>query len=566
MGRHARVFGGGEAVSPFDRDGGLLRGQGLGLGPYVTRHPPQERTMIRVLADRAADRPGKDWLVFDSRDRLTFDGAWHMVCRVGHALDRDLPQGAHVGLLLRNQAEFMPAFYGAQVRGGVTVPLNADSRGPLLQAVIEHSEVEAIVARADLLERLAALPDLGRVRFVVAVGDEPVAAEVSGVPVVRWDDWLAGTPAEHAWPFPEHDAPCVIQYTSGTTARQKGAVYTHHFLYLYAALCTDSQERTEDDVLTAPLPLSHVAALHIIANSSLHAGCTGHLKSRFSASQYWQQCADDGATWAILLGPMAAMIAKMTPEPPPQHRVTRMFCPPPPPGLDEFERRFAPVKMIWWGYGMTEVYPLPMISPEAQRLELPMDTIGMPVSWMDYGVVDEHDHLLAPGEIGELVFRPRIPHALVREYYRDPEKTVEAFRNLMFHTGDLGYYDEDGILHYSSRKQERIRRRGENIAAPELEWVALTHECVVEAAAYGVPSELGEEEVKLDVVLSEAVLVDELHAWLAENLPRHMIPRYLEIRESFPKTPSERIEKYKLKAQPVDRPEVFDAERARAGE
>jgi crotonobetaine/carnitine-CoA ligase len=547
-------------AAPPNLDAGLLRGRGPDLGPYARRYPPHERTMLRVLADRAADRPDKPWLVFDGTEVLTFGDAWRAVRRVGHALDRSgLDPGAHVGLLLRNQVEFMPAFYGAQVRGGRTVPLNADSRGPLLQQVIEHSDIEVIVARADLVDRLQALGSLGRVRLVVVVGDGPLP-DLEGIQVVAWDAWLAGTSDEHAWPFPPHDARCLIQYTSGTTARAKGAVYTHSFLYLYAAMCTDSQERTEDDVLTAPLPLFHVAALHIIANSSLHAGCTGHLKSRFSASRYWEQCAEDGATWAILLGPMAAMIAKMTPDPVPKHRVTRCFCPPPPPDHEEWERRFAPVKLIWWGYGMTEVYPLPMIDPDLQDRSLPMDTIGMPVAWMDYGVVDAHDELLGPNEVGELVFRPRIPHALVSEYYRDPERTVEAFRNLLFHTGDLATYDEQGLLHYRSRVQDRIRRRGENVSAPELEWVALTHTNVVEAAAYGVASELGEEDVKLDVVLGDPLPAAALHEWLCENLPRHMVPRFIELRESFPKTPSERIEKYKLKAEPVDRPEVFDAE------
>jgi crotonobetaine/carnitine-CoA ligase len=551
------------AAVPSNLDAGLLRGRGFELGPYATRYPPHERTMLRVLADRAADRPDKPWLVFDGSDVLTFAEAWRAVCQVGHALDRaGFEPGAHVGLLLRNQREFMPAFYGAQVRGGRTVPLNADSRGPLLQQVIEHSDVEAIVVRSDLVDRLEALPSLGRVRLVVVVGDGPPPS-LAGVDVVRWDEWLDGAPDEHAWPFPLHDARCLIQYTSGTTARPKGAVYTHNFLYLYAAMCTDSQERTEDDVLTAPLPLFHVAALHIIANSSLHAGCTGHLKTRFSASRYWEQCAADGATWAILLGPMAAMVAKMTPDPVPGHRVTRCFCPPPPPEHEAWERRFAPVKLIWWGYGMTEVYPLPMIDPETQDRSLPMDTIGMPVAWMDYGVVDEHDELVGPNEVGELVFRPRIPHALVSEYYRDPERTLEAFRNLLFHTGDLATYDDQGLLHYRSRTQDRIRRRGENVSAPELEWVALTHEEVVEAAAYGIPSELGEEDVKLDVVLREPVPLGELHAWLCDNLPRYMIPRYLELRDSFPKTPSERIEKYKLKADHVARPSVYDAEHAK---
>jgi crotonobetaine/carnitine-CoA ligase len=130
----------------------------------------------------------------------------------------------------------------------------------------------------------------------------------------------------------------------------------------------------------------------------------------------------------------------------------------------------------------------------------------------------------------------------------------------MFHTGDLGYYDEAGILHYRSRKQERIRRRGENVSAPELEWVVLRHEAVVEAAAYGVPSALGEEDVKLDVVLQSELAVEVLHEWLSSNLPRFMVPRFLEIRESFPKTPSERVEKYKLRIEALDRPAVFDAE------
>jgi crotonobetaine/carnitine-CoA ligase len=257
---------------------------------------------------------------------------------------------------------------------------------------------------------------------------------------------------------------------------------------------------------------------------------------------------------------MATMILKATTDPVPEHRLTRLFCPPPPPEYAEFERRFAPVKIIWWGYGMTEIYSMPMIDPAEQDRSLPMDTIGMPPQWISYGVVDEYDRLLPPDTVGELVFRPLIPHAMVREYYKDDDKTVEAFRNLMFHTGDMATYDEAGLVHYRGRKQERIRRRGENIAASEVEWVALTHPLIVDAAAFGVPSELGEEEVKLDVVLSAPAPVEEIHAWLAENLPRYMIPRYLELRDAFPKTPSERVEKYKLKEQSLDRPEVFDAE------
>jgi crotonobetaine/carnitine-CoA ligase len=539
---------------------GLLQGKGFAPGRYITRYPLEERTLVRVLADQARERPDKDWVVFDSRDHLTFGAAWQAVCQVGHALDATgLGSGDHVGLMLRNQPEFIAAFYGAMVRGGVAIPLNAESRGPLLQAVIERSQVRAMVVRADLLDRLAELDGLGGVELAVVVGGEAPTA-VAGVRAVAWEDWLAGQPKRHVWPFPTYSDVCLIQYTSGTTANQKGAIYPHHFLYLYGGMIAESLDRDESQVWTTPMPLYHVAALHIITNTALHAGATSHLKSRFSASQFWQQAADDGACFGILLGPMAAMVMKMTPDPVPPHSMTHMFVVPPPPELEAFEERFG-VEILWQGYGMTEIYPLPM--PRHLEPGLPTDTIGHPVRWMEYGVVDERDEMVAPGDMGEIVFRPRLPHSMARGYYDDPERTVEAFRNFMFHTGDLGNYDEAGRLHYRGRKQERIRRRGENIAAPELEWVALRHPLIIECAAYGVPSELGEEEVKLDVVLREPAAAAELHEWMVARLPRYMVPRYLEIRDSFPKTPSERVEKYRLKELSLDRPEVYDADKAR---
>ena len=149
---------------------------------------------------------------------------------------------------------------------------------------------------------------------------------------------------------------------------------------------------------------------------------------------------------------------------------------------------------------------------------------------------------------------------MAREYYKDPEATLAAFRNFMFHTGDLGYRDEEGRLHYAGRRQDRIRRRGENVSAAELEFIALGHPDVLEAAAFGVPGELGEHEIKLDLVAAEGRELDlaGYHAWLEERLPRYMVPRFLELRAAFPKTPSERIEKYKLMTEGVERPGVSE--------
>ncbi len=540
----------------------LLRGQGPDLGPISTRFPTEERTMLHVLRYQAELRGEQTWLVVDGRERLTYGEAWDAVNAVGHAIVDTAGEGGQVALLLRNQIEFVAAFYGAMSAGGCPVPLNPDSRGPLLEYVIVKSDARVIVARTDLLDRLAELDSLGDVRLVVACGEGDAPAQIRGVPVTSWSQWTAGRPVAPPRDLPAGWDPGLIAFTSGTTGPSKGVVYPHQFLYFYSSLECDTLGHTEEDVLTTPLPLCHAAALNIIVGSALQVGGVAHLKSRFSAQTYWDEVATDGATFGIIFGPMAAILLKTTPQAP-EHRMTRAFCVPFPPGGEEFQERFG-VKLLWQGYGMTEIMPHPMRAEMEQGV--PYDTLGHPVSWMEYGAVDEHDRLLAPGEVGQLVYRSLIPDGMMREYYKEPQATAEALRNFMFHTGDLGYVDEEGRVHYLGRKQDRIRRRGENVSAAELEFVALSHPDVLEAAAFGVPAELGEHDVKLDVVLREdGATLEELHAWLTGKLPRYMVPRYLEARPAFPKTPSQKIEKFKLAAEGVERGEVRVFEPPRRG-
>ncbi len=533
---------------------GLLRGTGYPLGPHATKYPTEERTLLRVLRDQAGNRPDKPWLVFDGADTLTFAQAWSMTNRVANAIAATVGQGAHVGLFMLNQLEFMPTFFGAMANRGLAVPFNAAARGPLLHHVIDFSDAKLVVSRVDLTDRLDALDDLGKVELVVAVGAGDLPNTIHGARVVRWADWLADIEDTPPGDLPDYREPCLIQFTSGTTGLQKGAVYPHHFLYLYPAMYSDSIGIDDDDICSTPMPLFHVAALHLIANTALHAGATAHLKSRFSASNYWNEIAEDGATFSIIFGPMAAIIMKSVDQAPP-HQMERIFCVPPPPNLEDFEKRFG-TKIIWHAFGQTEISPLGM-RPETLP-GVARDTVGYAVDWMEYGIVDEADNLLGPGEIGEMVFRPLRPYSMFLHYYRNPEATEDALRNFMFHTGDLGHYDDDGLLHYKGRTAERIRHRGENIAAPELELVVLGHRDVVECAAYGVPSEFGEDDVKVDVVVRNELSPDDLRAWMKDNLPRYMVPRYIEVRDDFPKTPSERIQKYLLQDLPLNRAGVVD--------
>ena len=374
--------------------------------------------------------------------------------------------------------------------------------------------------------------------------------------MVRFSDWIADRSTDDH-PLPDSSQMALIQFTSGTTGNAKGVVYPHHFLYLYSAIVSDGQDHSEDDVLTTPLPLFHVAALHIVSNSALHAGCTAYLRPKFSATTFWQEIADCGATFAILLGPLAAILLKTSQEAPP-HKLEKLFCLPFPPDGKEFERRFN-TRILWQGYGMTEVYPHAMQSEMIP--DVPYDTVGHAASWMEYGAVDEHDRLLPPGQIGQLVYRSRLTDGMARGYFKEPQATVEAFRNFMFHTGDVGFVDERGLVHYAGRVQDRIRRRGENISAAELESIAMTHPQITEAAAVGVPGEFGEHEVKLDVATTgEELDVAAYHAWLAERLPKFMVPMYVEIHDELPKSSSAKVQKHLLVEGGVDRPgvHVFD--------
>jgi crotonobetaine/carnitine-CoA ligase len=543
--------------------GGLMTGTGPGFGPHVTAYPEDARSLLRVLHDQSELRPDFDWLVFDGRDRLTFGAARDEVGRVGAAVQRDVGPGETVALLMRNRITFMPVLLGAQAGGGTAVPLNPELRGEMLLRLLRRSEARILVVETELVERLLQLESLGEVTLVVVsdsgVDGTSLPGSIHGVPVVVYATWRDLEPIDFRSSIPDPSQVAMLMFTSGTSGGSKAAVWTHHYLFLAAACVADALEFGPDEVLSTPLQMCHIAGLQVFAGASLVAGCTAHLKSSFSAGGWWDQIAADGATFSMLMGPMTAAILRAVPAAP-EHRLHTLYVLPQPADRNEFESRYG-TTIVWQGWGMTEIFPH---LPHRRPIEgVPADTIGPPPSWVDFGVVDEHDRLLPPDVLGEMVYRPLIPHAMASGYYQDHEATARAFRNFMFHTGDLGYYDTQGRIHFVMRNQDGIRVRGENVSAVELESIALNHPSVLEVAAYAMPDDEGQQEIKLDVVLADQLPLAELHTWLAAELPRYMVPRWLEQRDSLPRTPSQRVEKYRLAEQGTDRHTVADFPRRR---
>ncbi len=177
--------------------------------------------------------------------------------------------------------------------------------------------------------------------------------------------------------------------------------------------------------------------------------------------------------------------------------------------------------------------------------------------------MDEADNELPIGEVGEIICRPQRPFAMISEYINMPERTLEAFRNLWFHTCDLAKKDEEGYFYFMDRKKDYLRRRGENISSFEVEKVINAHPKVQESAAIGVSSEVGEDEIKIVVRLKEGEKLSpaNLLDWCQERMAYFMVPRYVEFKEELPKTPTDRVEKYKLKEEGITK-NTWDREKA----
>jgi crotonobetaine/carnitine-CoA ligase len=267
------------------------------------------------------------------------------------------------------------------------------------------------------------------------------------------------------------------------------------------------------------------------------------------------------------MGGMLSIIAKQPPRPDDrEHPVTRAYGGACPPMLwAPFEERFG--VRLHEHYGMTEIG----IATQNTRTVRRAGSIGRAVPYLQVRLADEDDREVAVGAVGEIQVRPNEPGVMLREYWRRPDATIDAFRDLWFHTGDRARVDADGFYYYVDRLTDSIRRRGENISSFEVEAVVGAFETVVECAAYAVPSELGEDEVMVAVVPDPQVGIDvaALLAHCEDQLARFAVPRYVRVIDALPKTPSQRVQKFKLRGEGVT-PDTFDrgnaprrAERAR---
>jgi len=274
-------------------------------------------------------------------------------------------------------------------------------------------------------------------------------------------------------------------------------------------------------------------------------GCEVVFESRFSASGFWPSMRASGATVVYLLGAMVPiLLAQPEGGGERDHRVRIGLGPgvPAAAGQAFFER--TGVKLLE-GYGSTESNFVIATAPDSPR--------GGVMGWVRQGfqarVANDDDVEVAPGEAGELLLRADEPYAFASGYFNMPEKTVEAWRNLWFHTGDRVVREADGAFRFVDRIKDAIRRRGENISSFDVEREVNAFPGVVESAAFAIPSAHTEDEVAVCVVAGPGVELDvgELHSFLEQRLPRFMLPNAIEVVSELPKTLTGKIKKYELR-------------------
>lgn len=481
-----------------------------------TARPP-EVVLTDMLRRRARDAPDAVAVQEVGGRTLTWREVLDESLRWADAYRRaGVGPGDHVVTMMPNSVDAYFAWLGLAWLRAIEVPVNNMYKARMLEYIVTNSGA-----------RLALIAD----RFADVFG----AVSTPGTEVVvAGDAFLDGAVAEHAVEGPAIWDVAAMIYTSGTTGPSKGV------LVPWGAQFTFSLGMPDDYLPRGGAYYSVYPAFHVSGKNALYnaAMCDARLVLRetFSPTEFWSDIRTLGCTTAGLVGPMAAFLLLM-PESPSDHDhpLRSVALGPLPPTLEQFKERFG--VRVCTGYGMTEIG-----APLASGWDVPNHrTCGRVKSgWPGYDVkvVDEHDVEVPAGVVGELVVRSHEPWVLSLGYHGMPEATAAAWRNGWFHTGDGFTVDEGGWFYFVDRLKDAIRRRGENISSFEVESFVNEHPSVQECAAVGVPSEVGEDEILVAVVVAPDATLDpeELIAFLEPRMPRFMVPRYVEVVDGLPKT------------------------------
>ena len=529
---------------------------------WNTKSNQKEWVLPKVLKEQSEKNGNKDFLQFSYNNPLTYSEVNTLANQIANSLNKlGINKGEKVSVYMPNSLELCLSWFGILKNGSVMVPINTAYVMDFLQYIIESSDSKIIIIAEEYMDRLKNIED--RIPLIENVIVWPRKEKSSldlmnykgKAKIYSWKEFVESGDKNEPEVEITHLDHARLMYTSGTTGRSKGVVRPCAADYSSAMNYSLVMDITTDDVVFTCLPLFHSNAMVMGVYPAMIQGAKVVVEEKYSASNFWKWMKDFKITKFNLVGVMSYFMwnAPVVPEEN-EHNVKLVLGSPAPHDIIvEFMERFG-IKFRE-GYGLTEVGQCTFMRPgEPFRI----GSCGKESPGYEIKIVNPvTDEELPPDTPGELVLRPRIPNICLHYYHKMPEKTVSDFRNFWFHTGDLCRKDDDGYIFFMDRVKDYIRRRGENISSFEVENMVSSHPGINEAAAIAVKVDeegrYSEDEVMIVVVKEKGENLDpkEVIEFLKPIMPKFMIPRFIKFRDSLPKTPTNRVQKAKLREEGV---------------
>ncbi len=529
---------------------------------WNTKSNQKEWVLPKVLKEQSEKNGNKDFLQFSYNTPLTYSEVNTLANRIANSLNKlGVNKGEKVSVYMPNSLELCLSWFGILKNGSVMVPINTAYVMDFLQYIIESSDSKIIIIAEEYMDRLKNIED--RIPLIENVivwpREEKSSLDLMNykgkAKIYSWKEFVESGDKNEPEVEITHLDHARLMYTSGTTGRSKGVVRPCAADYSSAMNYSLVMDITPDDVVFTCLPLFHSNAMVMGVYPAMIQGAKVVVEEKYSASNFWKWMKDFKITKFNLVGVMSYFMwnAPVVPEEN-EHNVKLVLGSPAPHDIiEEFMERFG-IKFME-GYGLTEVGQCTFMRPgEPFRI----GSCGKESPGYEIKIVNpDTDEELPPDTPGELVLRPRIPNICLHYYHKMPEKTVSDFRNFWFHTGDLCRKDDDGYIFFMDRVKDYIRRRGENISSFEVENMVSSHPGINEAAAIAVKVDeegrYSEDEVMIVVVKEKDENLDpkEIIEFLKPIMPKFMIPRFIKFRDSLPKTPTNRVQKAKLREEGV---------------
>jgi len=490
-----------------------------------------------LLSARIATTPEKLFLFSQPDGRqYTYKQFGDAVERTASLLsEKGVKKGDVVSLLMPNSVEYVIAYFACWQLGALAGPINSLLKAQEIAYVISNSEAKALLVNSQFLPTIDSVrQELRQLSSVIVFDSESEATRE-----------LALTDREAIDLRPDDEA--IIIYTSGTTGKPKGCLLTHRNVIANARQISQWLGFTAADRLLTVMPLFHMNAVSVTTMAALYAGGSTVVSPKFSASRFWQIVSDYQVTSFGSVATMLSMLLTSYPQGAPQGLNTKQLrfamcgsAPVPAETIKRFEETFN--CLVVEGYGLSESTCRSTFNPPDQRRRA--GSCGLPIG-NEMRVVDDEDNDVPVGALGEIVLRGE---NILKGYYKNPEATKTAFRNGWFHTGDIGYRDQDGFYYIVDRKSDMIIRGGENIYPREIDEVLYEHPSVASAAVVGVPDELYGEEVAAFVVLREGSETSEreLIEFCKGRLADYKCPKTVRLVKEIPKGPTGKLLKREL--------------------